>query len=260
MQSIVISSQTSPTLPTTFQPADSLPSSLFSTISGVTVSKSILPAATLTNAGLSTLSLAANATITVQPGAQVTLNPGGTFQAIARRIENYGGITAPGGNITLSLQTDLTTNAMPDANGNPTNTNYIPLNEVIYLAGGSSLNAAGERIDDTGAANSSSGIATSGYLNGGSVKVMEQSVTGQGVFVAPSALIDVSGGWQISTAGKVTGGDAGSITLQGSTLVVDGILRGASLIGNKGGSITMTAPNIAIEPPPEPSRQASTLI
>ena len=75
-------------------------------------------------------------------------------------------------------------------------------------------------------------------------------MTGQGVFVAPSALIDVSGGWQISTAGKVTGGDAGSITLQGSTLVVDGILRGASLIGNKGGSITMTAPNITIAAAP----------
>ena len=121
---------------------------------------------------------------------------------------------------------------------------------MIYLADGSSLSAAGERIDNTGAAASSSGIATSGHLNGGTVKVMEQAVTGQGVFVAPSALIDVSGGWQISTAGKVTGGDAGSITLQGSTLVVDGILRGASLIGNKGGSITMTAPNIAIAAAP----------
>ena len=118
-QSIVISPQTSPILPATFQPTDSLPSSLFSTISGVTVSKSILPAATLTNAGLSTLSLAANTTITVEPGAQVTLNPGGSFQAIARRIENYGGITARGGNISLSLQTNVTTNPIPDQSGQP---------------------------------------------------------------------------------------------------------------------------------------------
>ena len=75
-------------------------------------------------------------------------------------------------------------------------------------------------------------------------------MTGQGVFVAPGALIDVSGGWEISTAGQGHRRRRGQPTLQGSSLVVDGTLLGASLIGNKGGSITMTAPNITIAAAP----------
>ena len=235
VRSITVSPLTSPILSAAFQPADPLPSAT-----------TVLSAVTLSHAGLSALSLYANTTITVQAGSQITLNPGGTFLATARRIENYGGITAPGGSISLSLQTDMTSNPIPDGNGNPTNPQYIPLNEIIYLGAGSSLIARGERIDDTAAVTSSTGITTSGYIKGGTISIQDQTVTGQGVFVSPGALIDVSGGWQISASGKVTGGDGGSLAFQGPSLVINGDLLGQSLVGNKGGEISMTAPNITI--------------
>ena len=66
----------------------------------------------------------------------------------------------------------------------------------------------------------------------------------------PGALIDVSGGWEISASGKVTGGNAGNVAFQGPSLIVNGALLGLSLVGNKGGSISMTAPNITIAASP----------
>ena len=203
---IVVSPQASPVLPATFRPTDSLPSP-----------QTVLSAATLSNAGLSTLSVAANTTITVQKGAQITLNPGGTFNAWARRIVDDGGITALGGNINLKIQTNATTNwdiqggtandpTKPISAQNPNNPNYIPLDEMIYIGPDASLVARGERIDNTLAAASGTGITTPGYLNGGSINILDQTITGQGVAVMPGALLDVSGGWQISPSGKVTGG------------------------------------------------------
>ena len=226
-------------LPATFQPSDTL-----------SLTTTVLSAATLSNARLSNLSIAANTTITVDKGASLRLNAGGTFNAKSRRIENYGTILALGGNISLTLQTNVTSNPIPDGAGNPTNPRYIPLREVICLGEGSSLIARGERIDNSGAASSSLGIRTSGHINGGSINVQEQTVTGEGVFLLPGALIDVSGGWKISASGEVTGGDAGKVVFQGSSLVLNGDLLGRSLLGNKGGSISLTAPNIVLADSP----------
>jgi hypothetical protein len=235
---IVVSPQAAE-LPAAFQPTDPLPSSA-----------TVLSAPTLTNAGLSNLNLAVNTTLTVQKGAQITLSPGGAFVARAREIEDYGGIAVPGGTISLSLQTDVTSNPIPGSNGKPTNPRYIPLNGVIYLGDGSSLIAGGERIDDSAAATSTMGLITSGHLNGGSITIQDQTVTGQGVFMLPGAVIDVSGGWEIGASGTVSGGNAGKVAFQGPSLIVDGALLGLSLLGSKGGSIAMTAPDITIAAAP----------
>ncbi len=202
------------------------------------------PPPRLTNAGLSTISLAANTTITIEKGAQITLNPGGTFNAWARKIEDYGGITALGGSINLALQTNMTSNQQIASGQNP---NYISIpDEVIYIGPSASLVARGERIDNSGTGGLSNGIASSGYTNGGSVSILDQTVTGQGVAVMAGALIDVSGGWVISPSGKVTGGNAGSLTMQGDSLALNGTLQAQSLVGIQGGPITLTAANITV--------------
>jgi hypothetical protein len=97
VQSITVSPETGPVLSTAFQPTDPLPSP-----------NTVLSAATLNNAGLSSVSIAANATITVAKGTRINLNPGGAFGATARRIEDYGAITVPGGSISLTLATNTT--------------------------------------------------------------------------------------------------------------------------------------------------------
>jgi filamentous hemagglutinin family protein len=229
---IDVSAQTGPLLPASFKPGDSLP-----------FSNTILSAATLTNAGLGTLSLAANTTITIEKGAQVTLNPGGAFNAWARSIEDYGGITAPAGSINLSLQTDMTTNQY-----NPSYVN-IPFGEMIYIGPSASLVAAGQRIDNSVPGSSlNTGVIAAGYTSGGSVSLLDQTVTGQGVAIMPGALIDVSGGWLINSGGKVTGGNAGTVTLQGSSIILDGTLNAQSLLGNKGGTLSVIAANVTVAP------------
>ena len=104
----------------------------------------------------------------------------------------------------------------------------------------------GERIDNTTAAGITNGVAPAAYTNGGSVNILDQTVSAQGVAVMPGALIDVSGGWLINSTGKVTGGNAGSLTVQGNSLVLEGTLEAQSLVGNKGGAITLTAPNVTM--------------
>ena len=255
---IVVSPQTSP-LPQGFQPTDPLPSS-----------RTVLSAAILNNAGLSFLGLAANTSITVEKGAQINLIPAGTFRtstdstgqvvnaienggfgavftARAGRIVNYGDINVPGGAINLSIETNVTSNPAIASGPNP---DYVPLDQRIYLAPGSSLNARGENIDNTASALLSAGTTPIGHLNGGSVNLLDETVTGQGVVVSQGALIDVSGGWYIDTTGKVTGGDAGSVTLQGPSLILGGDLRAWSLVGSKGGTISMHAANVTIAASP----------
>ncbi len=178
----------------------------------------------MSNAGLSTLSLAANTTITVDKGAQITLNSGGSFNARARRIENYGAITALGGSINLGIETNLTTNPVIVSGTNP---NYIPLDERIYLANGSSLIARGERIDNSAASGFAQAMTTSGHTAGGSIQILDKTVTGQGVAIMPGALVDVSGGYQIDATGNVAGADAGNLALQGYSLIVKGDLKRA---------------------------------
>ncbi len=78
--------------------------------------------------------------------------------------------------------------------------------------------------------------------------MLDKTITGQGVAVMPGAVVDVTGGYQIASSGKVTGGDAGSLTLQGYSLIVAGDLKAQSLMGNNGGSITMHAGNVTISP------------
>ena len=141
----------------------------------------------------------------------------------------------------------MTSNPIPDGSGNPTNPRYVPLDERIYLAPGSSLIAHGERIDNSGAA-AFSGITASGHIAGGSISITDRTVDGDGVIIGQGAVVDVSGGYQVSAAGKVTGASAGSLTLEGYSLVVNGDLRAQSLMGNNGGSISMWAGNVTIAP------------
>jgi len=56
----------------------------------------------------------------------------------------------------------------------------------------------------------------------------------------------VSGGYRIASSGKVTGGNAGSLNIQGYSVILQGDFRAESLLGNKGGTIAVIAGNIDI--------------
>lgn len=203
----------------------------------------ILSAGILSSAGLSKIAIAANTGLTIESGARITLNAGGAFDVRARRIENYGSVTVPGGSISFNLEANKTTGT-------------DDLSELIYLAPGSLLSVAGEQVDNLIASRSSGTISSSGHIDGGSVSLIDQTLKtfdtddekeqGQGVIIMPGATVDVSGGWLINTDGEISGGDAGSLALQGYSLIVAGDLRAYSLLGNEGGSISAHAYDVVV--------------
>ncbi|MGA9110651.1 MAG: filamentous haemagglutinin family protein [Smithella sp.] len=211
----------------------------------------VIPAGTINAAGLSSLSLYADTTITIDSGAQITLSPGGNFTAYARRIEDYGSVSVPAGQINLILSDYLPADAQ--------------LTGEIFLGSGSSLDVSGQKIDNTLAGNTSAAAPVSGQISGGSISIEDQTDNGQGVFISgastkvesgktlviPAAVVDVSGGYVISPKGSVTGGNAGSLTIQGTNIMLNGDLRGYALADANGkisgGAITINSTNISVE-------------
>jgi filamentous hemagglutinin family protein len=195
-----------------------------------------LSAQKLSAAGLSNLQIAANTTLTVDADADISLVPRATLSLAARQIEFSGKINVPSGTVNLIAADNLT--------AFEGNSRYVPLDSEILLAAGSQIDAAGQRIDNSLAATGTGGTAAFTYVAGGTVAILNESYFGEGVISAAGSMIDVSGGYGISQKGAVTGGNAGSLTIQGAGIVLDGDLKGYSLQGYNGGSITLYAQTI----------------
>ena len=232
LDSVVLQSVAAP-LPPTFGPGDQ---PYDPNVPGATY----LSTQKLSAAGLSNLQIAANTTLTVTADATISMNPGASLTLEARAIDLYGKINVPSGDINLV--------AIDNVTALPTSSNYVPLDSQIYLAGGSQIDVSGQRIDDSMAATGSGGMAPFTYIAGGTVTIQDQSYYRQGVILAAGSLIDVSGGYGISQKGVVTGGNAGTLSIQGAGIVLDGDLNAYSIQGNNGGSITLAAQSITIAP------------
>ncbi len=205
----------------------------------------------LSGAGLSNLEIAANTTLTVAAGADISLNPGAasTVSLAARYIEVDGTISVPSGIINLTASDNVT--AFPV--GSPA----ITLASEVLLGPESSLDAVGQRIDNSMAATGTGGSSPFTYIAGGSISIIDQSYFTGGVLFSAGSTIDVSGGYGISQSGAVTGGNAGSLTIQGEGIVLAGTLKAYSLQGNTGGSITLKSQSITVAPSPPSNTQES---
>jgi filamentous hemagglutinin family protein len=225
----------------------------------------------LSEAGLADLEITSNTTITVEAGADISLNAGlakvlgtsngytmATVSLVARAIDIMGEINVPSGAVQLWASDNEFANEY-DLSGDK-NPLYTPLQSEIYLAPGSVIDVAGQRVDNSLAATGGAGgAATTAFIAGGTVDIEDLSFDlKQGVVLASGSLIDVGGGYGISHSGAVTGGNAGSLTIQGMGIVLDGTLRAYSLEGNNGGKITLHAESITVEQD-TPSNSQETL-
>jgi filamentous hemagglutinin len=259
VQGIVIQKETAK-LPESFGPDTEFPLER----EGVT----LLSAGMLNRSGAQRISLFSNTGVRIEQDASITLPrggvntqitlPGGVFEVQARDIVLLGSIAAPGGKVSLvswdtagSIDTEHTERSF---------TGYTP---GVHLAGESSISVAGQEVDNWTAAARGRELVPSASLNGGEI-VLEDltwyaeeggllqgtAIQGrterQGVIVREGALLDVSAGWMADAAGKVTGGNAGSLTLRGSNLVVDGEIRGHGYLGRRGGQITLHADSLGV--------------
>jgi filamentous hemagglutinin len=218
--------------------------------------KTVLSSDILNAAGLSSLSLYANGNFTMDAGAHLSLASvnrklddgtlkGTTINVKARTIDFSGEIDAPGGSVTLALANNYTSYEK-DYKYAADNPDYQSLTERILLDSGSRISVAGDRIDNTQAARGVDQPLAFGHSAGGLISLNAYSYSGEGVLVKSGAVLDVSGGYAIASNGMVTGGDAGSLSLSGPNLLVDGDLKGLSLTGNKGGKITFTSDTVQV--------------
>jgi len=210
-----------------------------------------LSAEVLNAANLGTLSLNAGLTISTAQDASIRLQPGGSFEARGRRIHYEGEIIVPGGSIRLIAGQNLTSEKNSFGQDNLPE-NIVSLQEKIVLGPQSRLDVSGERIDNSLAR--INGIASSGFSHtmGGSIAIKDATDLGQGVLIETGAVVDVSGGYIIDEHGKVSGGHAGLLDIQGSNIVLDGDLRGYAL-GDKngrilGGSVSLRSADIRVAP------------
>ncbi|MGO9018926.1 MAG: filamentous haemagglutinin family protein [Syntrophobacteraceae bacterium] len=229
LSSVVLSQNVTP-LPPDFGPSDQ---------PYVSPQPTILSTNILNAAGLSNLQIYANTTITIDAGAQVSLNPGGSFTAVSRQILNQGAISAPGGQVSLTL-VDTVTSFEPISPSNPA------LVSQIILSGGSSIDVSGQQIDNS-TLNGSAGTSDNfSFIGGGKVSLFDDTQSGTGIVMQQGASINVSGGYGINQNGKLTGGNAGSLSMQGSNIILQGNLAGYSLVGNNGGTIQLIAQTVEV--------------
>lgn len=213
----------------------------------------VLSAKILNAAGLGILDLKANLSISAGEDAAINLQPGGSFSAEARRIDHQGKITVPGGAISLVAAQNKTTAKNAAGEDNPSA--YIvnmPDKEGIILASTSRLDASGEKIDNSMRAGRSNEDIGFGHTTGGNISIKDKTDDGAGVSIMSGAAVDVSGGYAIDQKGKVTGGSAGLLDIQGSNIALDGNLRGYALSDTNGkllgGSVTLRTTNIRVAP------------
>ena len=242
--------------------------------------KTLISDSLLNESGAQRISLRSNTRVTIEKHATITLLPGGVNTADqiplaggildiqAREILHQGTIRAPGGKVSFTTwDTVASLDQDPDQAGlQESFTGYTP---GIYLDEGSVISVAGEEVDNWAAAALGRDLRFSANLDGGEIVLQDQTwfaeyggnylgtpvegkTTRQGVIVRDGAVLDVSGGYMIGADSTVNGGNAGSLTMKGANLVLDGELRGYGYLGKKGGQITLHADSLAIEHEDEP--------
>ncbi len=138
----------------------------------------------------------------------------GQFNAQADLIEVYGGVTLHSGLINL---------------GNSATTS-------IFLGAGSTLDVSGMKIDNS-LVGKAAGISMQAaqFYQGGNIILDAEASEDSGIYIQPGAVLDVSGGYAIGTTGKITGGNAGSLSITAPTVMLNGDIRGYALPDSKGG-------------------------
>jgi filamentous hemagglutinin family protein len=240
---------------------------------GVGANTVYVPSSTLNAFGV--VALAANNTITLTAGNPVNLAVGGIareplgqsigcgqagscFSASANTVDIESAIVAPSGTIALTGAFTTASSLITDPNGA-----LSARSGLVKIGAGVTLSAAGAWTNDT-TARALSQIS----VNGGTIAIGSDGdiVLGQG------SVLDVSGGAAETAAGKITGGNGGSLQLTAGLTpsagagapigvplplmahlgfvnfeggLAPGQLRGYGVNGGAGGSLALTTYDVA---------------
>ena len=213
----------------------------------------------LNNASLQSLTINSNTRVTIEKGADIELQAGGELYINSRQIESHGDVTIPSGSVTLTLEENST---YPQylQDGTTPNPAYRNIDQHILIDG--IIDVSGQEVDNS---KSSQPLSAVDFTGGGSVTLKDTTLQGSGVMIAKDGVVDVSGGYAISPSGTITGADAGTLSIQGSSISLEGDIRGYSLPGNNGGALKLiTSKDVYIDksdsPLPATINQKNTVV
>ncbi len=196
-----------------------------------------LPAQSLFDHGFSTLSIASNDHITLDPGTPLVLPAGGALDLIAPRVSVDSSIDAPGGKVSVS--------GAPGLFGTP-----APIYQPgVYVANGVVLDVRGDWTNDVSLTPKPL-PTTPIYADGGSISLKQSNLDGT-LTIGSDVRLELSGGGALSSAGKLTSGNGGTLTLAagpqgtvdlGSQIALDAF----GLQGGEGGTFSLSASRISI--------------
>lgn len=173
---------------------------------------------------LSSLQIYTNSSITTTADSNLTLLPGGSVTLQAQQVQHNGSISVPSGTVAINILDAFKVDGVDVT---------LPTASQVLLASGSSISTAGLQnrdYTDTQSAN---------YVNGGSISIKDMTRAGIGVLQQPGALLSVDGGYTLDKKGKATAGNAGSLTLAGSTVDLQGTISGKAMTGKNGGTLSI---------------------
>lgn len=213
----------------------------------------------------------AEGSIVVDQGVAMNTTPGGLIDFQASRIDIRGDLTAPGGNLSFTayqispyeferLQKFATPETGPDYQFTELFPGIAQSAGRFFLRSGARLDTAGLIVDQRFSAEDP--FTDPLQLTGGAVTIAAYEAT-----LSPGSVVDVSGGVEVNSKGKVAYGNAGAITvlagrdpgkrgaeigtfqagteaIAGGRLTLAGDLRGYS--GATGGSLTLQAMRVRV--------------
>ena len=202
----------------------------------------------LTTGGFGNLTLSnPEGSILIPENVKLATSPGGSITLTSSRIEVRGDVSATGGSLSFNIHNiSPYLAAQQTASGAPTQLPLTPGLGVFILADGASLSTAGSITDDRFPEFGN----VAALPDAGSISIQANSVT-----LESNSIIDVSGGYAMTSKGTGRFGNGGSISIKsgqdlaqpsaiGGNLSLDGSLIGYS--GAKGGSLSLQATTVQI--------------
>lgn len=201
-------------------------------------------------------------TITVPTGVSLDAPARGSISLAAANLNIAGHVAAPGGTLEFAAYnfTPFIEHAFPIGE-QPSTPSPDPTRGVIQIGKHASLSTAGLMVDDRFEASDFDGLPI--VIDGGKISIQAYSAN-----LARGSTVDVSGGIQVTAAGKRTFGKGGSIDIKAgqdpkiASLIGGKISLGASLLGfsgTDGGALKISAPLVQIRGAPPPSAPGSKL-
>nr|WP_319395362.1 filamentous haemagglutinin family protein [uncultured Desulfobacter sp.] len=197
----------------------------------------------LSDSGLGVVNLYATESVTIQKNARISLAAGGSLTAKARRITHAGEISVPAGTVSLTI---VDNKSSKYSQGTTPNDDYIDVGpERIELSSGSVMDVSGEAVTESEEENRETVVQT----DAGSISLSDTTVDGEGVVVLSGSELNLDGGYHISDGGSLLdAGDAGTLSITGAAIILEGSVSAISFEGQEGGSINLSALSVNIVP------------